>query len=319
MGLSQPFQQLVKIVNQSKSSILGWVRCCPLASADTGIHPHLALQYYTWPSAFGLTRWPRVSLWHEGNSLLKIRCGFLTWQIPHRMKTWSSSAWRHWLIKWSLWWPFLFIEYRSINWSLCKQEFTLIFYGLGEQTARVGYGGLAIKIAGGSWLASGNPATTLNRKSVLVIFFLLFYKTNCDIAVEWQASLVKKYLHVHTFRVTFPCKRRSYASLKSEVMYLNLNCNILPRHFFCYEYKFDQIQFEGYYIYRPNYFFVMKKTYCVLQNGSCAFRYYFSIIYVTKKMKTPDKIDISYKIWNISKNKFVCTSLLGHLWPSNHR
>ena len=27
------------------------------------------------------------------------------------------------------------------------------------------------------------------------------------------------------------------------------------------------------------------------------------IIYVTKKMKTPEKIYILYKIWNISKNK----------------
>ena len=29
------------------------------------------------------------------------------------------------------------------------------------------------------------------------------------------------------------------------------------------------------------------------------------IIYVTKKMKTPEKIDILYKIWNISNNVIV--------------
>ena len=43
--------------------------------------------------------------------------------------------------------------------------------------ARVGYGGLSIKIDGGSWLASGTePASTLNRQTVFLAIFLLFKK-----------------------------------------------------------------------------------------------------------------------------------------------
>ena len=62
-----------------------------------------------------------------------------------------------------------------------------------------------------------------------------------------------------------------------------------PASFFTIRVNFDKIQCEDYCIYRPNSFLSLN-TYCLLKNNSRAFRYSTSmIIYVTKKMKTPEK------------------------------
>ena len=63
---------------------------------------------------------------------------------------------------------------------------------------------------------------------------------------------------MYNFWVTYPCERRTYVSLKSENILLNLNRKIIQFQFFTIRVNFDKIQFEDYCIYRPNSFLSLK-------------------------------------------------------------
>ena len=135
-------------------------------------------------------------------------------------------------------WEKLFINSKlfTLQTNLTRVHLWGTFASHWRRVARVGDCGLSIKINAGIWLVgdTDTPWQWIVHWTETQ-FWQYFYflkkepRRRCSITVQPCTEILV--LHVYKFWVTYPCERRSYASLKSENMLLNLNRKILPLHF----------------------------------------------------------------------------------------